>query len=313
MKRKFASTLAVIIVLSMTLLLLGGCTTAEPEAPSPTPTPEATTEPTPEPEPEPTPEPEPEPTPEPEPEPAPYAGTIVLATTTSTDDSGLLDFILPVFLFDTGWEVQVISVGTGAALQLGRDGEADVLLVHARAQEDQFVEDGFAESRYDVMYNDFVVVGPDGGDIAYNTDVAKTFADIMEQDLQFVSRGDESGTHTRELQIWNGLELVPVDNDNYLESGQGMGATLGMTAEMDAYTLADRATWLSYPDKGNLVIVCENDSRLLNPYGVMVVATTLEPTGAQAFVDWIISPSAQELISTFGVEEYGQPLFFPDA
>jgi len=240
-------------------------------------------------------------------------GTITLATTTSTYDSGLLDFLLPIFTDETGWEVKVISVGTGAALQLGRDGEADVLLVHARSQEDQFVADGFAERRYDVMYNDFIVVGPSGGAIAHNSDVAQTFSDILNQSLQFISRGDESGTHVRELQIWDGLNLNPEDNSNYLEAGQGMGATLGMTAEMNAFTLSDRGTWLSYADRGDLIIVCENDSRLLNPYGVMVVASTLEPVGAQAFIDWIISPAAQELIAKFGVEEFGQPLFFPDA
>jgi len=245
--------------------------------------------------------------------PASHKGTIVLATTTSTDDSGLLDFILPVFTFETGWEVQVISVGTGAALQLGRDGEADVLLVHARAQEDQFVEDGYAEERFDVMYNDFIIVGPDGGAISHNTDIEMTFRNILEQNLLFISRGDDSGTHTRELQIWAFLDIDPEDNDNYLESGQGMGATLGMAAEMDAYTLSDRATWLAYADKGSLVIVCEGNPRLLNPYGVMVVATTLEPDGAKAFVEWITSPSAQALIAAFGVEEFGQPLFFPDA
>jgi len=240
-------------------------------------------------------------------------GTIVLATTTSTDDSGLLDFILPVFTEETKWEVQVISVGTGAALQLGRDGEADVLLVHARAQEDQFVADGFAEERFDVMYNDFVVVGPNGGAISHNSDIDKTFKDILEQNLPFVSRGDESGTHTRELQIWTALSLDPEDNENYIESGQGMGATLGMAAEMDAYTLADRATWLAYTNVGNLVIVCEGNPRLLNPYGVMVVATTEQPVGAKAFVDWIRSAPAQQLIGSFGIEDYGQSLFFPDA
>jgi tungstate transport system substrate-binding protein len=225
----------------------------------------------------------------------------------------LLDFILPVFTEETGWDVQVISVGTGAALQLGRDGEADVLLVHARAQEDRFVEDGYAEERFDVMYNDFIVVGPDGGVISHNTDIDQTFTNILEQGLRFISRGDESGTHTRELQIWSALGLDPEDNENYLESGQGMGATLGMAAEMDAYTLSDRATWLAYADTGNLTIVCEGNPRLLNPYGVMVVATTLEPVGAQAFVDWITGTAAQQLISTFGLEEFGQPLFFPDA
>ena len=271
MKRKIMLSVAVIIILSMSLFMLAACSSEE------------------------------------------EAGTIILATTTSTDDSGLLDFILPVFTEETGWDVQVISVGTGAALQLGRDGEADVLLVHARAQEDQFVTDGFAESRHDVMYNDFVVVGPNGGVISHNSDIEKTFSDILEQNLPFVSRGDESGTHTRELQIWTALGLDPEDNDNYIESGQGMGATLGMAAEMDAYTLADRATWLAYTDVGNLVIVCEGNPRLLNPYGVMVVATTTQPVGAQKFIDWIISPSTQQLIGTFGVEQYGQPLFFPDA
>jgi len=240
-------------------------------------------------------------------------GKLTLATTTSTDDSGLLDFILPVFTEETGWDVQVISVGTGAALQLGRDGEADVLLVHARSQEDQFVADGFAERRYDVMYNDFIVVGPGGSAISHNDDIEKTFSEILAQGLPFISRGDESGTHTRELQLWDALGFDPEDNDNYIESGQGMGATLGMAAEMNAYTLADRGTWLSYADKGDLVIVCEGNPRLLNPYGVMVVASTLEPEGAQAFIDWIISPAAQELIGKFGVEEFGQPLFFPDA
>ncbi|MCL2819918.1 MAG: extracellular solute-binding protein [Oscillospiraceae bacterium] len=240
-------------------------------------------------------------------------GTITLATTTSTDDSGLLDFILPVFTDETGWDVQVISVGTGAALQLGRDGEADVLLVHARSQEDQFVADGFAESRHDVMYNDFIIVGPDGGALSHNNDIDKTFSDILTQNLPFISRGDESGTHTRELQLWDSLGVNPEDNENYLESGQGMGATLGMAAEMNAYTLSDRGTWLSYANKGDLIIICEGSPRLLNPYGVMVVSTTLVPAGAQAFVDWIISPAAQELIASFGIEDFGQPLFFPDA
>ena len=307
MKRKLISSLAVIVIFSMAFLLFTGCATAEPEAPVPPPTPAA------EPEPAPAPAPEPEPPADPEPEPVTPQGTIILATTTSTDDSGLLDFILPVFTEETGWEVQVISVGTGAALQLGRDGEADVLLVHARAQEDQFVEEGYAEKRFDVMYNDFVVVGPSDGEISHNDDITQTFTDIVENNLPFISRGDESGTHTRELQLWTAIDRDPEDNSNYIESGQGMGATLGMAAEMDAYTISDRATWLSYADVGNLIIVCEGSPRLLNPYGVMVVATTLEPVGAQAFVDWIISPDAQQLISTFGVAEFGQPLFFPDA
>ena len=240
-------------------------------------------------------------------------GMITLATTTSTEDSGLLGFILPVFTEETGWDIRVISVGTGAAMQLGRDGEADVLLVHARTEEDRFVAEGYAEARYDVMYNDFVIVGPSDGAISHNNDVEQTFTAILSQNLPFVSRGDNSGTHIRERQIWNNLGLNPADNSNYIEVGQGMGATLGMTVEMDAFTLSDRATWLSYPNVGNLVIVCEGGELLLNPYGVMIVSTTLHPEGARAFIDWIRSPSTQELISIFGVEEFGQSLFFPDA
>ncbi|MCL2628526.1 MAG: substrate-binding domain-containing protein [Oscillospiraceae bacterium] len=241
------------------------------------------------------------------------SGTITLATTTSTYDSGLLDFILPVFTEKTGWEALVVSVGTGAAMQLGRDGEADVLLVHARSQEDAFVADGFAEARFDVMYNDFVVVGPSDGALSYSRDISETFTAISEQNLLFISRGDESGTHTRELSLWSKLGLTPEDNSGYRESGQGMGATLGMAAELNAYTLADRATWLSYSNKGNLVIICENDPDLLNPYGVLIVSSTLEPVGAQKFVDWIRSAETQALIGSFGVEEFGQSLFFPDA
>ncbi|MDR2589400.1 MAG: extracellular solute-binding protein [Oscillospiraceae bacterium] len=239
--------------------------------------------------------------------------TIILATTTSTYDSGLLDYILPAFTEETGIDVQVISVGTGAAIQLGRDGEADVVLVHDRVQEDAFVADGFAETRYDVMYNDFVVVGPSDGEINHNINVGNTFTSIFDNELTFISRGDNSGTHSRELLLWNNLSLNPADNPNYLEAGQGMGATIGMTAEMEGYTLSDRATWLSYASKGDLIIVCENDPTLLNPYGVMVVSSTLRPNNSKQFVDWLRGSKAQSLIAEFGVEEFGEPLFFPDA
>ena len=240
-------------------------------------------------------------------------GTIRLVTTTSTEDSGLLDFLLPVFTQEIGWEVRVISIGTGAALQLGRDGEADVLLVHARSEEDRFVEEGYSERRHDVMYNDFVIVGPADGAISHNSDVSQTFVNILNQNLPFISRGDNSGTHIRELQIWDALGIIPEDNVNYMSVGQGMGATLGMAVELDAFTLTDRATWLAFPDIGSLVIVCEGSELLLNPYGIMVVSTTEYPVGAYAFIDWMTSPSTQALISTFGVAEFGQPLFFPDA
>jgi tungstate transport system substrate-binding protein len=240
-------------------------------------------------------------------------GSIILATTTSTEDSGLLSYLLPYFTDETGWEVQVVSVGTGAALQIGRDGDADVLLVHARVLEDQFVADGYADRRYDIMYNDFVVVGPEDGIIAHNNDIETTFSTILEEHLRFISRGDESGTHVRELEIWEALDLDPWGNNYYTEIGDGMGATLGMAIEMNAYTLSDRATWLNRPDHGNLIIVCEGSPNLLNPYGIMIVSTTNEPEGSRKFVDWMLSERGQYLIGLFGVAEFGSPLFFPEA
>jgi len=240
-------------------------------------------------------------------------GSIILATTTSTEDSGLLHYLLPYFTDETGWDVHVVSVGTGAALQIGRDGDADVLLVHARALEDEFVADGYAERRYDIMYNDFIVVGPSDGPIAHNQDIETTFTTILNDSLPFVSRGDNSGTHVRELDIWDALNLDPLGNNNYIETGDGMGATLGMTIEMDAFTLSDRATWLNRPDHGNLIIICEGSPDLLNPYGIMIVGTTAEPEGARIFVDWMLGAHGQYLIGQFGVEEFGSPLFFPEA
>jgi len=244
-------------------------------------------------------------------------GKIILSTTTSTEDSGLLAFILPAFTAETGWEVDTVAVGTGAALQMGRDGQADVLLVHSRADEDKFVEDGFAEQRYDVMYNDYVIVGPANGPVAYNQNAEETFESIAASELSFVSRGDDSGTHKKELSIWKIIDVDPASNAAYVSVGQGMGATLGMAKEMNAYTLADRATWLSYADKGELAIVCEKSAGLLNPYGVIPVSASvsdkINTEGGQAFADWITGPSAQELIAEFGVEAFGEPLFIPDA
>jgi len=250
-------------------------------------------------------------------EPVAIKGKIILSTTTSTEDSGLLAYILPVFTEETGWEVDTIAVGTGAALQMGRDGQADVLLVHSRPDEDKFIEEGYAEKRYDVMYNDYVIVGPKGGSIAYNQDVEETFQTIAGSNLVFVSRGDDSGTHKKELSIWKILGVDPESNTEYVSAGQGMGATLGMAKEMNAFTLVDRATWLSYADKGDLEIVCEKSKDLLNPYGVIPVSASvndlINTEGGQAFADWITSQSTQELIATFGVAEFGQPLFIPDA
>jgi len=238
-------------------------------------------------------------------------GTLTLATTTSTEDSGLLHFLLPYFTEDTGWDVDVISVGTGAALQLGRDGEADVLLVHARAEEDRFVAEGYSAERFDIMHNDFVIVGPPNI-IEYNNNALETLQAIYDLQLNFLSRGDNSGTHIKELEIWTALNIEdPYANPSYISVGQGMGATLGMAIEMDAFTLSDRATWLNYPNHGNLVIISEFGEILQNPYGLMIVSTTREPEGAEILVEWLLSERGQALIGTFGIEAFGSPLFFP--
>ncbi|GHV96371.1 tungsten ABC transporter substrate-binding protein [Spirochaetia bacterium] len=244
----------------------------------------------------------------------PIKGTIRLSTTTSTQDSGLLDYILPVFTAETGWKVDVISVGTGAALKMGEDGEADVLLVHAKAQEETFVAAGHGLKRFDVMYNDFIVVGP-SAPLAHNGDVNGTFKAIADRNLPFVSRGDKSGTHTMELNLWKAAGVDPAKLGKYTSAGQGMGATLQMASELLAYTLADRATWLK--QKGSaLTIVCEKGSELLNFYGVIAVNpaknSQINAQGAQDFINWIRSPATQTLIGGYGVAEFGGSLFTPN-
>ena len=242
-------------------------------------------------------------------------GKIILSTTTSTQDSGLLAYLLPVFTRETGWDVDTIAVGTGAALKMGRDGEADVLLVHARADEIKFVEEGHGVKRFDVMYNDFIVVGPKTP-IAHNADVEKTFKDIAEKKLPFVSRGDDSGTNRMELNIWKKAGIDVKTLAQYTSAGQGMGATLQMADQMNAYTLADRATWLSQKNN-SLSIVCEKSQDLLNFYGVIAVTPKpggkINAAGGQAFVDWMIQPSTQKLIGEYGVKEFGGALFTPNA
>ena len=246
-------------------------------------------------------------------------GKITLSTTTSTQDSGLLSFLLPVFTRETGWEVDTIAVGTGAALKMGRDGDADVLLVHAKADEIQFVADGYGVRRYDVMYNDFLVVGPDLNAIPHNDNVIQTFKDIASKNLVFVSRGDNSGTHTMERNLWKAAGLDEKTLSRYNSVGQGMGETLQMTDELKGYTLTDRATWLTLTrDKRiNLPAVCEKSADLLNYYGVIAVNPVKYPginaTGGQAFVDWMLSDSTQKLIGQYGVAEFGAPLFTPNA
>jgi tungstate transport system substrate-binding protein len=241
--------------------------------------------------------------------------TIILATTTSTQDSGLLDYILPVFTAETAWNVDVVSVGTGAALQLGRDGQADVVLVHARAQEAEFVAVGNGLERFDVMYNDFIVAGPQSS-VTHNNNVAATFTSIAQGNLPFVSRGDNSGTHAMELGIWKNLGVETSSLAKYFSVGQGMGATLQMAEELQAYTLTDRATWLKQKNM-SLVVVCEKDAVLLNYYGVIAVNPEkdlrINAEGAGAFIQWILSPAAQLLIGRYGIDEFGGPLFTPNA
>jgi tungstate transport system substrate-binding protein len=251
-----------------------------------------------------------------------------LATTTSTADSGLLEAILPSFEQAFNARVDVVAVGTGQAIELGQNGDADVVLVHARAREDEFVAAGFGLARSDVMYNDFIVVGPpaDPARIQGLATAAEAFAAIAAAEAPFASRGDDSGTHTKELSVWTaaGLEPSP-DQGWYLSLGQGMGETLQFANESGAYTLADRGTFLAQRDNlPELMIlfggesIAENpDAKLYNPYGVIPVNPELHE-GIQAelahqFVEWLTSVETQEQIGSYGVDRFGQPLFYPDS
>jgi tungstate transport system substrate-binding protein len=245
--------------------------------------------------------------------------TLILATTTSTENSGLLAYLLPNFERDYNVQVDVIAVGTGQALKLGEDGNADVLMVHARALEDAFMEAGHGVRREDLMYNDFVIVGPadDPAGIGGMTNAAEAFQKIAEAQALFVSRGDESGTHTKEKDIWGAAGIQPT-GDWYISAGQGMGAVLTMADEQLAYTLSDRATYLARTLEGtDLVILVEGDPILFNPYGVIAVNPNKGPhikaELANTFIDWLISVPTQELIGQFGVAEFGSPLFTPDS
>lgn len=244
---------------------------------------------------------------------------LLLATTTSTADSGLLDYLLPGFEQEYGVSVEVVAVGTGQALQLGEDGNADVLLVHARAQEDAFMEAGHGVRREDVMYNDFVILGPpdDPAGIQGGSDAAAAFQQIAEAEAGFVSRGDDSGTHAKEKAVWKAAGIEP-SGDWYNAAGQGMGAVLTLANEQQAYTLSDRATYLARTLEGtDLVILVENDPVLFNPYGVIAVNPEKNPEIqgdlADQFIEWIVSVPVQEKIEQFGVEEFGQSLFTPDS
>lgn len=244
---------------------------------------------------------------------------LILATTTSTQDSGLLDVILPDFEAQANTDVDVVAVGTGQALQLGTDCNADVVLVHARSREDKFMADGDGVRREDVMYNDFVILGPpsDPAGIKGMSDGAAAMAMIASAEAPFISRGDDSGTHTKELSVWRAAGIEPA-GDWYISAGQGMGAVLTMANEQQAYTLSDRATYLARTLAGTeLEIVVEGDPVLFNPYGVIVVnsekCTNVNADLANQFVDWMVSLPTQESIAAFGQEEFGQSLFIPDS
>jgi tungstate transport system substrate-binding protein len=245
--------------------------------------------------------------------------SIVVASTTSTQDSGLFGHILPLFKAKTGIAVKVVAQGTGQALDTGRRGDADVVFVHARAQEEKFVADGFGVQRFDVMYNDFVLVGPtaDPANIKGGTDILAAFTAIHRANALFVSRGDRSGTHAAELALWTAAALDPATKKPawYKEIGQGMGAALNTAAAMGAYVLADRASWISFKNKGPLGIVVEGDNALFNQYGIMLVNPAKHPTVkqalGQAFVDWMVSAEGQTAIRAFKID--GQQLFFPNA
>ncbi len=244
---------------------------------------------------------------------------LLMATTTSTDDTGLLDYLKPLFLEDTGIDLQWTAVGTGDAIQKAEDGEVDVILVHSKAKEEEFVESGYGVERFQVMYNDFIIIGPKDGPIAKTDDVESVFKQIRDEELTFVSRGDNSGTHNKETGIWDKLGIEDYEsNPNYVSAGAGMGDTINMADEMGGYCLSDRGTWLSrkadYPD---MDIVCEGSADLLNQYGVIAVNPEKYPDvnneAANKFIEWICSPEVQTLIGEYGVEEYGEPLFFPNA
>jgi tungstate transport system substrate-binding protein len=242
---------------------------------------------------------------------------VILATTTSTENSGLLDVLVPAFEDEYDFTVTVIAVGSGAALRMGEEGNADVVLAHAPAAEMAWIEAGYGIERTRVMYNDFIIVGPpsDPAGIAGN-DATEAFRRIEEAGATFISRGDDSGTHQMELSFWEAAGVGEPSGDWYLEAGQGMGATLTIAAEREAYTLTDRATWLDGSDPEVLPLLVEGDEELFNVYHVMVVNPErhdINVDGARAFSAFLVSPDAQQLIGEYGVDRFGQALFVPDA
>jgi tungstate transport system substrate-binding protein len=243
---------------------------------------------------------------------------IVMASTTSTEQSGLFAHLLPAFRQATGIEVRVVALGTGQALDAARRGDADIVFVHDRAAEEKFVAEGHATQRREVMYNDFVVIGPKADAAgARGRDAAGALRRIAAAGQPFVSRGDRSGTHAAELRLWKdaGLDVAAARPAGYRECGCGMGPALNMAAATNAYVLADRGTWLAFRNRGELAVLVEGDARLFNPYGVMVVNPARHPhvkaALAQQFADWVVSPAGQQAIASYRIQ--GEPLFFPSA
>lgn len=245
--------------------------------------------------------------------------SIVVASTTSTQDSGLFEYLLPIFQHRTGIAVKVIAQGTGQALDTGRRGDADVVFVHAKSAEEKFLAEGQGVKRNPVMYNDFVLIGPkdDPAGIKGN-DIAAALKSIKEKQAPFVSRGDRSGTHIAELALWNRDAGIDIDKDKggwYKSIGQGMGAALNMASASNAYVLSDRGTWLSFKNKGDLQILVEGDKRLFNQYGVILVNPEKHPTVrkdlGQEFIDWLLSPEGQKAIANYKIN--GEQLFYPNA
>jgi len=245
--------------------------------------------------------------------------SIVVASTTSTQDSGLFGYLLPLFKAKAGIDVKVVAQGTGQALDTARRGDADVVFVHAKAAEEKFLAEGFGVKRFPVMYNDFILVGPvrDPAGVSATRDIVAALKAIRQKRAPFVSRGDRSGTHQAELALWAtaGIDLARDKGPWYREIGQGMGAALNTAGAMNAYTISDRGTWISFRNKGDLVIAVEGDQRLFNQYGVMLVNPAKHPNVktalGQQFIDWLISPEGQQVIANYKIN--GQQLFYPNA
>ncbi|MGB5217777.1 MAG: substrate-binding domain-containing protein [Smithella sp.] len=250
---------------------------------------------------------------------APKQKNIILATTTSTQDSGLLDVLLPIFEKQTGYFVKTISVGSGQAMKMGERGEADVMLVHSPDAEKKFIADGFGVNRQLVMHNDFVILGPaaDPAKIKGVKSSTEAMKMIAQAGALFLSRGDNSGTNSQEKKLWKNASIKPEGQKWYQETGLGMGQTLNVASEKQGYTLADRGTYLAMKKSLSLAILVEGDAALLNIYHVIEVNSAKWPkanaVGAKAFADFMVSKKTQEIIKTFGVNQYGSPLFFPDA